>query len=278
MAERVITELLDLLNPLLRDVVWACADPRDDLDDLMQLALVAATRAVATWHPDGGASVPTWVATHARLALSLDKRRAMRLDRGKVQLAPLEALGGRGVLHHLEPWAEEVIVSHVAAACTSLPANLAARVVDAAKATARGITDAVGTRSERAVDVRSVLAHPAMGLRAMLSDTARWWDEAACSNRPVSSFFPARGERIDPEVVDLCAGCPVRAECLAEAIELGLRVGYRGGASAKTRRQHVARTRPTDSPVTIGGRPDTDRGRHQRQPSASASCYVLPSC
>lgn len=267
-AERAIAELLGLLDPLLRTLVWACADPRDDREELLQLARVAASRAAATWHPDGGASVPTWATTHARRALSPDKRGAMRLDRGQVQLAPLDALVGGGSPQHPEPRAVEVIVDHVRAACESLPAGLAARVVSAVQATARGEIDTVGSRAERAVDVRSALAHPAMGLRSMLSDASGWWDDAACRNTPLGRLFPARGERTDPEVVELCGGCPVREDCLAEAIALGLRVGYRGGASARVRRQHAARTPTMHSPVTLGGRPTTHGERHQRQPSA----------
>lgn len=68
-----------------------------------------------------------------------------------------------------------------------------------------------------------------------------WVDEAACrdSGLPTSAWFPARDERWDPVVLqarEICAGCPVAAECLEYALESDERIGVWGGLSGKQRR------------------------------------------
>jgi WhiB family transcriptional regulator, redox-sensing transcriptional regulator len=61
-----------------------------------------------------------------------------------------------------------------------------------------------------------------------------WWDHAACQGRDVEFFF-APGH--NPGVKQVCASCPVRRECLADALEsekadyiaVGRLYGVRGG-------------------------------------------------
>lgn len=72
-------------------------------------------------------------------------------------------------------------------------------------------------------------------------DVRRWWDHAACKPvnlglpQPVvtAMFFPERGEDVRP-AKRICADCPVREQCLAEALaEEGRVVGIRGGMTEK---------------------------------------------
>jgi hypothetical protein len=69
----------------------------------------------------------------------------------------------------------------------------------------------------------------------------RWQDEAACRGldpaEAMRIFFPARGER-NAEAVDYCNACPVRQECLDDALaERGYRtLGVWGGMSERQRR------------------------------------------
>lgn len=46
-----------------------------------------------------------------------------------------------------------------------------------------------------------------------------WKEQAKCSGEDISLFFPGEGEQADTRAYALCYGCPVRAECLENAIE-----------------------------------------------------------
>lgn len=63
-----------------------------------------------------------------------------------------------------------------------------------------------------------------------------WRDHAACIGLDPETFFPARGERIDPTVEAACARCPVRAQCLDHALHFE-KFGYWAGTSERQRRQ-----------------------------------------
>lgn len=62
-----------------------------------------------------------------------------------------------------------------------------------------------------------------------------WRDEAACADSDPDLFFPTPGGSAT-EAKAICAGCPVRDECLADAIRTGEEYGVRGGVSARQRR------------------------------------------
>jgi WhiB family redox-sensing transcriptional regulator len=73
-----------------------------------------------------------------------------------------------------------------------------------------------------------------------------WMRGAACKGQPDAVFFPDYEN--DDEQPDysparqICAGCPVRAQCLAYALELNIRHGMFAGLTpaerANLRRQH----------------------------------------
>ena len=69
-----------------------------------------------------------------------------------------------------------------------------------------------------------------------------WMDEASCLGADPALFFPDRvnGNRDYAEARKVCAGCPVRVQCLEaamEAHEWGSWTGIWGGKSPKERRQ-----------------------------------------
>lgn len=65
----------------------------------------------------------------------------------------------------------------------------------------------------------------------------RWHRDAACSGTPLGWWFPGRGDSTS-EAKRLCSTCPVRAECLAEALaDPELDHGVRAGMTAPERRR-----------------------------------------
>lgn len=64
-----------------------------------------------------------------------------------------------------------------------------------------------------------------------------WWDEAACIGKPLELFFPEKGGSSRPGK-QICMGCDVREECLADILRTELpggRDGTFGGLSAYDR-------------------------------------------
>jgi WhiB family redox-sensing transcriptional regulator len=62
-----------------------------------------------------------------------------------------------------------------------------------------------------------------------------WMAEAACRDRPEVNFFPVRDEP-SAAAREVCAGCPVREECLIYALDDDSLQGVWGGTSALQRR------------------------------------------
>lgn len=63
-----------------------------------------------------------------------------------------------------------------------------------------------------------------------------WTDAAACLGLDPDLFFPERGEDVAPAKA-VCAGCPVREDCLDYALDNGERHGIWGGLSERERRR-----------------------------------------
>ncbi|WP_304455913.1 WhiB family transcriptional regulator [Nocardiopsis sp. YSL2] len=82
-----------------------------------------------------------------------------------------------------------------------------------------------------------------------------WRDDAACKNLPLWVFFGAPGERGDQrerreeKAKTVCADCPVRVECLDEALEgsptelCGVRGGLNGDEQRAVRRRRIRAAR-----------------------------------
>jgi hypothetical protein len=76
----------------------------------------------------------------------------------------------------------------------------------------------------------------------------------------LAQVVPTRGSH-DREALALCRGCPVQAECLADALATDDRFGIRAGlwvrqrrclVQRRTRRAAVAVTAPSATPVPVG--------------------------
>lgn len=68
------------------------------------------------------------------------------------------------------------------------------------------------------------------------SESEGWWADAACRGRHIEIFFPERDDTTRP-AKELCAGCPVRDDCLDYALANGIKHGIWGGTSERQRRR-----------------------------------------
>jgi WhiB family transcriptional regulator, redox-sensing transcriptional regulator len=75
---------------------------------------------------------------------------------------------------------------------------------------------------------------PGAFLQALVDAAPAWRRAALCRDMGTAVFFPARGESSKPALA-VCGPCPVRADCLAEAIAEELDHGIRGGLTARAR-------------------------------------------
>jgi WhiB family redox-sensing transcriptional regulator len=71
--------------------------------------------------------------------------------------------------------------------------------------------------------------------------TVAWVQRASCRGRPLAWWYPERGDAFAVAVAkSICRGCPVRTECLDEALAFeveGERFGIRGGLTPRDRTQ-----------------------------------------
>ncbi len=68
-----------------------------------------------------------------------------------------------------------------------------------------------------------------------------WAELAACKQRPPDELFVRGAEQ--HRVKQICTGCPVRTECLAEALDNEMEWGVWGGMTERERRA-LLRRRP----------------------------------
>jgi WhiB family redox-sensing transcriptional regulator len=63
-----------------------------------------------------------------------------------------------------------------------------------------------------------------------------WFERALCAEVGPDPFFPKRGGSVAP-AVSICRACPVRAECLAYAMDVDDLHGVWGGMSEQGRKK-----------------------------------------
>lgn len=111
-----------------------------------------------------------------------------------------------------------------------------------------GLVNTGGTVS---TDVAGTLASELLELMRRPS----WSADAACQEHPEVDFFPDRGTDTRSAKA-VCAGCLVRSECLAYALEHRERHGIWGGTSERERR----RMRTSAPRVKVERRPCVECG------------------
>jgi WhiB family redox-sensing transcriptional regulator len=85
-----------------------------------------------------------------------------------------------------------------------------------------------------------IMGHPqhpiTAGLQALAALIPEWHADAVCAQVDPDTWFPEKGGSTrDPKAI--CAGCPVRQQCLDYALEHDERFGIWGGVSERQRRQ-----------------------------------------
>ncbi|CAN5601145.1 hypothetical protein BH24ACT5_BH24ACT5_17330 [soil metagenome] len=86
---------------------------------------------------------------------------------------------------------------------------------------------------------------------ALFVEREPWTTDAACRGMPADLFFPQQGQPSD-QAKAVCAGCPVRTECLNYALTHYELFGIWGGTSQKQRRR--LRSGPRVNAVACGTR------------------------
>lgn len=81
---------------------------------------------------------------------------------------------------------------------------------------------------------------PTLNLAAMLS-ILKWKDQAACNGKQ-EYFFTDYKQTMVQQAKRICGECPVRAQCLAHALE-NPEVGVWGGYTANERRMMLRASR-----------------------------------
>ena len=102
---------------------------------------------------------------------------------------------------------------------------------------------------------------------------ADWRMQAACRGLDTSLFFPERGDYAAVEAAKaVCSSCPVRVQCLVEALELPremAEIGIWGGTSARQRRIMMKGVkRPVAKPARCG----TDAGYNRHRRASEDAC------
>ncbi len=72
--------------------------------------------------------------------------------------------------------------------------------------------------------------------------TTGWMALGLCRMYSPSTFFPSDGVGVD-KARKICAGCPVKTECLEHALEHRIEHGVWGGCSERERRRILKRRR-----------------------------------
>lgn len=96
-----------------------------------------------------------------------------------------------------------------------------------------------------------------------LTSSAHWQADAVCRTVDPEELFAAAAEQ--KRAAALCTGCPVRTECLVEALDNRIEFGVWGGMTERNRRALLRRR-----PGVVSWRDVLDQARHTReQPRAS---------
>lgn len=90
-----------------------------------------------------------------------------------------------------------------------------------------------------------------------------WIEQALCSQADPEIFFPNKGGTVRP-AKSVCRRCPVRSDCLIDAIQHRDRFGIRGGFSERDRRRLEASPQLLEQVLELLTNPERLNPRHVR--------------
>jgi WhiB family redox-sensing transcriptional regulator len=73
-------------------------------------------------------------------------------------------------------------------------------------------------------------------LAKVLTEPLPWYKEALCAQTDPEAFFPEKGGSTR-EAKKVCLNCPVRSDCLSEALRNDEKFGVFGGLTERERRK-----------------------------------------
>lgn len=102
------------------------------------------------------------------------------------------------------------------------------------------------------------------------SPPGAWVEQALCAQTDPEVWFPAPGHTEgERRAKAICAGCPVRTECLTHALDIGAEHGVWGGLSPRQRQSLRRREwRGRRQPIRHG----TEAGAKQHQRRGEIPC------
>lgn len=80
-------------------------------------------------------------------------------------------------------------------------------------------------------------------LTRLLAERPAWYQDALCAQTDPDAFFPDKGGSTR-DARRVCMACPVKQECLQDALDTDERFGVRGGLSGRERRK----LKPSEKP------------------------------
>lgn len=102
-----------------------------------------------------------------------------------------------------------------------------------------------------------------------MDDVDAWWRRGVCAEIGSDLFFVGTGES-NADAKQACNLCPVRLQCLADAIQTEVSYGVFGGLSAKARRPLGALVRAGEDPQDVALRAiEQERRPTCRRPTRS---------
>jgi WhiB family redox-sensing transcriptional regulator len=109
----------------------------------------------------------------------------------------------------------------------------------------------------------------------IIAEPPEWTRDGLCLEYPHVEFFPERGQDSTPAKA-VCAGCAVKRECLAYALDGAEREGIWGGSSGRDRRTLRKRGVTGDLIRRHGARVDEAHAEWSAAPFKAAFARWLP--
>lgn len=102
----------------------------------------------------------------------------------------------------------------------------------------------------------------------------KWWELAACKGMPVNTFYPGKGDEPGRrQAIAICDTCPVKRECLSDALEHHDLNGIWGGTGKGVREIMLAQAKAKPRyQAGHGDKAGTRQGYYRERAAGLESC------